>query len=226
MSRVIRNSLLLLVALLPVNSDASKGFGFVGKDLSGVPCRGKRFNFGPFDYRTASQATKDLVESYHFTPESENFIVPDHGNFSGDFAYTLNAFPNHHRALRALIRLETEIIPNADPDYFPGRYEMKVKTICYLQRAVAFAPKDAQVQMLMGYYLHTIGKLEDAEAWYRQVIEAHPDASEAYYNLGLLLVETEKFDAAIAAAQKAYELGYPLPGLRKKLEESGHPLPE
>ncbi len=218
--------LILILALSPSIAGASKGFGFVGKDFDGVPCRGKRFNFGPFDYRTASSETKSLVESYHFTPESENFIMPDHGNFSGDFMYTLNAFPNHQRALLALIRLETEIIPNVDPGYFPGRYVMKAKTICYLKRANAFAPDDVKVQMLMAYYLQKVGRLDEAEKWYRRVIEADPKASEAYYNLGLLLVDSGRLDDAVTVAKKAYSLGYPLPGLKNKLEAAGYPLPE
>jgi tetratricopeptide (TPR) repeat protein len=40
---------------------------------------------------------------------------------------------------------------------------------------------------------------------------------EINYNLGLLLVEMKDYSAAVERAKRAYELGYPLPGLRNKL---------
>lgn len=218
--------ILLSLSLFHSSSVAGKGFGFVGKDLNGAPCTGQVTRFNPIDYRTASPAALALVEDHHFTPETEHFIEPAKGNFAGDYAYTLKIFPNHHRALLALIRLETEIIPNLSPRQFSRRYDMeKFKPVCYLNRALAFAPDDSQVQQLMGFYLHRLGRLDDAEEWYRKVISKNPNASEAHYNLGLLLVESEKFDDAMIAAEKAYSLGYPLPGLRNKLEAAGHPLP-
>src|SRR5689334_5467108 len=63
-------------------------------------------HYGPFDYRTTSKKNLELVESFHFTPKVEKGIG---GNTSitagGDLNYTLRVFPNHHRALAALIRL-------------------------------------------------------------------------------------------------------------------------
>jgi tetratricopeptide (TPR) repeat protein len=40
---------------------------------------------------------------------------------------------------------------------------------------------------------------------------------EINYNLGLLLVDMKDYDGAVERAKRAYELGYPLPGLKKKL---------
>jgi len=36
-----------------------------------VTCGPLKSSFGPFDYRTASVADRELVESYHFTPDVE-----------------------------------------------------------------------------------------------------------------------------------------------------------
>lgn len=40
---------------------------------------------------------------------------------------------------------------------------------------------------------------------------------EINYNLGLLLVDMKDYDGAVERAKRAYELGYPLPGLKNKL---------
>lgn len=40
---------------------------------------------------------------------------------------------------------------------------------------------------------------------------------EINYNLGLLLVDLKDYDGAVERAKRAYELGYPLPGLKNKL---------
>lgn len=47
-------------------------------------------------------------------------------------------------------------------------------------------------------------------------------SAEIKYNLGLLQLEAGKVDAAVESARRAYELGYPLPGLRNKLQKLGH----
>ena len=63
-------------------------------------------HFGPYDYRTATKAQRDIVESYHFTHAVETL---QHGqsttNIGADIAYTLRVFPNNPRALSAMAEL-------------------------------------------------------------------------------------------------------------------------
>jgi hypothetical protein len=47
-------------------------------------------------------------------------------------------------------------------------------------------------------------------------------SSEIHYNLGLVLLEVNEPALAAQHAKKAYELGYPLPGLRQRLERIGY----
>src|SRR6266513_2811729 len=61
--------------------------------------------YGPFDYRTATQAQKVLVESNHFTRPVETLQSGLTGTPGHDIGYTLRAFPNHPRALLAMVRL-------------------------------------------------------------------------------------------------------------------------
>lgn len=49
-------------------------------------------------------------------------------------------------------------------------------------------------------------------------------SAQLNYMLGLVLVDLQEFEAAREHARKAYELGYPLPGLRDRLARAGHPL--
>lgn len=50
------------------------------------------------------------------------------------------------------------------------------------------------------------------------------ESAEIQYFLGLALLKLKDFDNAKLHAKRAYELGYPLPGLRRKLAAAGHPL--
>jgi len=63
----------------------------------------------------------------------------------------------------------------------------------------------------------------------REVLEAGNRALEdksavIHYLLGLVLMDLKDFAAAQEHARRAYELGYPLPGLRDRLARAGHPL--
>lgn len=74
-------------------------------------------------------------------------------------------------------------------------------------------------------YFRTNGKLEEARNTLEQgdkVMDGQN--SEIHYQLGLVLVEMKDFPAAQTHARRAYELGYPLPGLRDRLAKVGHPV--
>ncbi len=49
-------------------------------------------------------------------------------------------------------------------------------------------------------------------------------SAEIHYFLGLFYVDLDDLDAAVAHAELAYELGYPLPGLASKLRRHGRKL--
>lgn len=212
----------VLAGVLSAIGAPAFSIGFSGVDLAGLPCRGGEQGYGPYDYTRRAQLPQQLevVENYHFTPNVERLLGGKSGPVLADIDYTLRAFPNHHRALYALIRAATE----------PGRLQrpgmgvMKTPPECYLQRAQAFSPKDGHVALLYGLYLHKLGKLTDAEPHYRQAVKLMPRSAEAYYNLGLLLTDLEKFAQAVPVAKKAYAYGYPLAGLKRRLAAAGHSL--
>jgi tetratricopeptide (TPR) repeat protein len=173
--------------------------------------------YGPYDYTNPEHVQDKLpiVEKNHFTPDvellrrgkSSEFIVQD-------LAYTIRAFPNHHRALNSMARLweqyiqKGQIPPGANPNQTPEYW---------FERARQFAPHDGVVPLLYGIHLHRLGKLDEALVRYKESEKLLPDSAEVHYNLGLLYVAKKEYGLAKRHARKAYELGYPLPGLRNKL---------
>ncbi|MBV7534781.1 tetratricopeptide repeat protein [Duganella sp. sic0402] len=155
-----------------------------------------------------------VVENFHFTPNVERLLRGASGALGADISYTLEHFPNHHRALSAISRLALRD-KNRKP---PGaRYTVE----CFFDRALRYRPDDARVRSLYGSYLLAIGQAEAALEQLEQAARLEPDNPTAHYNLGLLYVKKKNFDQARASARKAYDMGFPLPGLKNKLSAAG-----
>ncbi len=162
----------------------------------------------------APQTRIRLVENVHFTSKIENLVRGVTAvNPVGDITYTLNRFPNHPRALWALSRASRH--PQWHTKTSPA------KLLCYFDKALHLHPKDTAVLMVYGMHLHITGKLDDAEQKYRLADELGMSSSEFHYNYGLLLFDQGELDLAKTQARLAYEQGYPLPGLRRKLSDAG-----
>lgn len=220
--RIRMNCCYLVLILLLGFNQLAVAFDFVGNDLKGAPCTGLVQAYGPYDY-TDSRFKKnlDLVDSGHFQPNVASLTKPRQGSFAADLDYTLRAIPNHHRALYTLIRLATEPKPARDP--YKWFRDPVHPPECYLQRAIAFSKKDYVPKFLYGLYLHKMGRLKDAEEWYKETLKGLPEYAEAHYNLGLLLLELGRYPEAADQAHAAYRLGYPLQGLSRRLKEAGYP---
>jgi tetratricopeptide (TPR) repeat protein len=191
--------------------------------------------FGPFDYNDPARRSElRLVEVAHFTSYMEEIAL--HGVASrraqsaqeadgysliaGNFDYTLHAFPNHARALHAMGVWQLRMRKDSPLDYqrTVGTGGL-MSANCYFQRAIMFTPNDGMVRHAYGAFLHQAGELDAAAAQYEKAIELLPNSPEPYYNLGLLHFERREYDKARVQADKAYALGYPLPGLRRKLAQ-------
>jgi hypothetical protein len=187
----------------------------VGQQLDECPPAGDA-SYGPFDYRTATRDQKHIVEvtGGHFTPSVEALKSGTTGTVGGELAYTLGVFPNHPRALMAMIRL-------GQRDKTNKPYQAKFTIDCYVERAVQFRPDDMQIRQVRGVY-HALKKRYDAAiADFSMVVEQEPDNGNAHYNLGLAYFETGNYQRARAEAKKAHALGFQLPGLREKLKAKG-----
>ena len=180
-----------------------------------IQCGSLQGSFGPFDYRIASQANKQLVEGAHFTREVEQLI---RGNTAteptADLAYTLRVFPNHPRALRSLMewgfRKKTDL-PHGS----------KWPIWCYFERAIRFQPDDPQVKMLYGVYLQRKGKLKEAAGQLLEAEELAGENANLLYNIGLVYLDLGDSTKALEYAHRAYSMGFPLEGLRNRLKRAG-----
>lgn len=167
--------------------------------------------YGPFDYTNPDHFQNKLpvVEKFHFSQEQELSTYKPGSKMKVDFGYTLRAFPNHHRALMALTRW----LKLHKPEDWKG----ELRAECYFHRAIAWRPRDAVARMIFGLYLHQNQRLAEAEQQYQSALKIQPDYAEGHYNLGLLYTDQKRWSDALKSAHRAYELKYPLPGLKKRL---------
>ncbi len=170
---------------------------------------------GPFDYRTANIVTLRMVESYHFTPDVERLIRGSTAlTPAGDMEFALRIFPNHPRVLLAMINYAEKTKSDRPPG---ANYPVG----CWLERAEQFAPDDGKVELLYGIYLSRKGNPQGAVAKLSRAGELLGEDANVHYDLGLAYFDLRDYDKALLHAQAAYSLGFPLPGLRNKLQSVG-----
>lgn len=133
---------------------------------------------------------------------------------SGDLRFMITTVPNHPDALSLFIRLaarnRTEHLPEAGP------YTVE----CWLHRAVTFSPNDGTALMLYGTYLGRRGEVDAAIGALEKADSLRPDDMNIAYNLGLMYFDKKDYERSRQFAKKAYGAGFPLPGLKKKLEQA------
>ncbi len=175
---------------------------------------------GPYDYNNGTERTNPLkiplVEKFHFTSTVESLGHGSTGQSAmGDIEYTLRAIPNHHRALNAMARFDLEKggIP---PKWYSAQ--------CWFERATTFRPDDGQVWLIYANWNARKHQNEKALESYTRAKQLLPESIEVDYNLGLLYFNMGDYEKALAHAKVAYAGDYPLPGLRRKLEEKGYPV--
>ncbi|MFD2367903.1 tetratricopeptide repeat protein [Pseudoduganella sp. GCM10020061] len=163
------------------------------------------------DYLNPSDRSKlKVVEQFHFNADVEALRRGQSGSIGGDIGYTLERFPNHHRALSAMARLA---LRDKSPQPRGAAYPVD----CYFLRALSMNARDAQVRSTYAAYLLAAKREEEALAQLQAVIEADPENATAHYNLGLLHFKRKDYDRARSHADEAYARGFPLEGLKNKL---------
>lgn len=155
-----------------------------------------------------------IVEKFHFTPNIERLIPGESALLGGDIDYTLRHFPNHHRALAAMAKLGLR-----DKTAKPNGTTYSI--VCYFDRAIGFKPNDAKVRMIYGSYLMANHQFDQAMEQMQEAARLSPDNPAINYNLGLMYVKKNDYAQARVYAKKAYDLGFPLLGLKNKLRAVG-----
>lgn len=212
---MFERAITVVITLLAAAAAALHGTHALAADTP--PCSVEKVpgQFGPFDYRTAAAADKNIVEGAHFTKDVETLRKGSSSvNIADDIGYTLHAFPNHPRALLAMSNLGLKLKTQRPPG---ARFTVD----CYFERAVHFRPDDQMVRLVLGIHLTRRGQKEAARTQL-EIAERYPlNDANFHYNLGLAFLDADDADRALVHAWKAYELGYELPGLRNRLERAG-----
>jgi tetratricopeptide (TPR) repeat protein len=197
-----------LVAAFALGAGQAHGFEECG-DLTNA--------YGPFDYRT-SRDKLVIVENVHFTQDVEALRGGSTGQLGGDLDYTLRASPNHARALIAMANLGRRLNTSQPTG---AKYSIP----CYFDRAIRFAGDDPMVRLVYGTYLSRVGKQREAVDQLEVAAKLDPDNANIHYNLGLIYLDLKDYPKARENAKRAYDLGFALPGLRKRLEAAGQWTP-
>ena len=168
---------------------------------------------GPFDYTDPAQANwLKNVNNNHFDQNVRGLVKGQSAaHVSQDLHFVLHRFPNHHPALHAMMRLadkEQKQKPNGSPE----------NVECYLYRATVFAPNDPVSKTLYGIQLLKLRKHKEALVQLTAAHELRPDDRNVHYNLALLYFDEKNYNKSKEHAKRAYELGFPMQGLKKKLQ--------
>jgi Tfp pilus assembly protein PilF len=163
----------------------------------------------------ADRENLGAVEDFHFTRSVETLTQGVSGTLGADINYTLERFPNHHRALAAMAKLALRE-ETARPR------DAKTTIDCYFERALRMNANDATVHSIYGGYLLAAARPDEAFYHFTVAAGVEPENATVHYNLGLLYLKRKDFEQARVQAKLAYQLGFPLPGLKNRLIEAHH----
>lgn len=176
-------------------------------------CGSLESHYGPFDFRT-DRPKLFIVEKHHFSTKVEKLAGGDTAATPGpDLEYVLKTFPNHPRALAAVVRWSKK-------KQDPHPKDLKYSVDCHFERALLFRKDDAVVRMLYANWMGDTNRRREGLAQLDQVKAG--DNPFTIYNLGLVYAELGGFDRALEMAHKAQAMGFVRPELQKMLEKAGH----
>lgn len=213
-------SILAICSISPALLAAGSGGSapWVGNNFEGNPCQGARIPFGPYDYLLREKYPGQLfiTEEYHLTDRILNLQKDSTTSAIKDIQYTLMAWPNHHKALYAAFQYR---LKNRGRWYQDANSATPVE--CHLQRASKFSPRDPVPHMIYGLLQHDFQLYREALVSFRRANKLLPNDVITLYNMGLTLVELEKYEEAVQVAKEVYSTDFPLPGLKNMLVRAG-----
>lgn len=180
----------------------------------------------PFDYYapetnvpngTYARGLLNMVNHAHFTMEVQLLQKGKSARLPGDILFVLMSIPNHPGALdtysRFVVKYRTsELFKNSNKTLKPA-YDPD----CFFQRATRIYPQHAETHKVWGIHLYREKRYSDALSAFLEAQSKGDTSAEIQYNLGLTYLALEDNENAVTYARKAYNAGYPLQGLRKKL---------
>lgn len=166
----------------------------------------------PHDYYATDAESRHLlkmVEGHHLQQGISKMERGEYGYARQDFDFILRYFPNDPKAL---LRMGELAVRTGKPE----------EAVHYFQKAIRMFPDRAGTHTAYGVFLHRNGKIREAIDQYREALKLNPASAETHYDLGLAYLDIHDYASANREAHAAYRLGYPLPGLRLRLQRMGH----
>lgn len=164
-------------------------------------------------YGNHNQRAKTLLHSserVHLLPaiKDQNAVRPTVlYRAMGNAIYVLNKFPNHPDALSAMTKIA---ITQGNIEMAEARFK----------KAIDIAPNISNTYLLYGIFKYKTGELDEAVEMYSKAVKLSPKSAEAQYNLGLGYYKLDDLENARKHAGIAYQLKYPLPGLKNLLKNA------
>ena len=188
-------------------------------DLSPNAMAGKLDYYNPRNFMagTTEHSFFGKVTGAHLTEDMLTMTRKLDHDIHGDLGYTLKIFPNHPAALDLASRLEIA----ASSGYRRKWDKMPEGTDCLFRKALLINDSEAETYYVWG--IHYMRNKKYPEAKEKFEIAQNLGAADAafHYNYGLLYIKMEEYSKAAEQAKIAYNQGFPLPGLKRILEEKG-----
>ena len=170
-------------------------------------------NNGPFDFRSERQLLA-AGENNHFTSKVESLTGGHTATVGADINFILHMFPNHPRALIAMMRWGEKLKT-------PKPYDTLYPVECYFERALRFRPDDNVVRMIYALFLSKNARHPEAIQQLDRVSAAAGENAFTHYNAGLLYFDIKQYDKSAERARAAMALGFSRPELIDKLKAVG-----
>jgi len=180
--------------------------------LSSAQCGPIENAYGPFDYRTNKRQLK-VVEDNHFTSDIENLRRGKTGSLGQDLNYTLRAYPNHHRALIAMMNLGEKLKSPLPPGAV-------IPVECWFERALRFKPDDNIARLLYATFLVKQGREADAVKQLEEVAKLAGGNAFTHYNIALVYFDLKRYDRSLEHAHISYGLGMQRRELQEQLQRA------
>ncbi|HXN93523.1 MAG TPA: tetratricopeptide repeat protein [Candidatus Acidoferrales bacterium] len=135
-------------------------------------------------------------------------VVAEHaapllGNQSSPDAQSTKPKPAAQSKSQKVANPLNDLLEEAQRDIDQSDFEA---AIAPLQKVIADQPEFAYAHFQLAYVYTALKRTDEARAQYARTVAIDPKMSEAYLNLGMLLLDKEEDAAAIAPLRKAVEL--------------------
>ena len=129
--------------------------------------------------------------------------APLHGNQSPANTQSSKPKPAIQSKTQKVANPLNDMLDEAQRDIDNHNFEA---AIAPLQKVIAEQPEFAYAHFQLAYVYTALQKTEEARAEYARTIAIDPKMSEAYLNLGMMLLDKQENAAAVAPLRKAVEL--------------------